>query len=697
MSPRTDDAQARPLLAAIARDLSFTWTAGARELFADLDPERFEELHHNPTALLAELPDEQLERALTPERRERAEAVLAAIRAEETRRTWWERRGEDDRFLVAYFSCEYGLDESLPIYSGGLGVLAGDHLKSASGLGIPLVGVGLLYRRGYFRQTLDGHDRQAERYPDNDPARLPLTAETVTVEVELADDDGAPVQVRARVWRAQVGRVPLYLLDTDLGENPPWARSITDALYGGDREHRIRQELVLGVGGVRALRALGREPTVFHLNEGHSAFLQLERLRALVEEQGVDRETALRQLRCSTVFTTHTPVPAGNEVFDIELVRKNVERLVERCGFGSWEEFAALGREDDDARFGLTPFALRTAAHANGVSALHGEVSRKMWNGLWPGRSPDETPIGSITNGVHARSWLDVALGAALGSEEDTAAPDFARAYELADETLWRTHREAKERLLGYVRLRFEQQGGERRGGRLFLDADALTIGFARRFATYKRAGLLFRDPDRLASLLASADRPLQILFAGKAHPADEGGKDLIAQVVRFTRDSRSAGRVVFLEDYEMALARYLVRGVDVWLNNPRRPLEASGTSGMKAAMNGSVNCSILDGWWAEAYSPEVGFAIDGATLASSDGEQDAADAAALFDVLEHQVLPVYYDRDERGLPRQWLTLMRNSIARLGARFNTDRMVTEYVERLYLPAHRDLTVLLSAA
>jgi len=697
VSPRTDDAQARPLLAAIARDLSFTWTAGARELFADLDPERFEELHHNPTALLAELPDEQLERALTPERRERAEAVLAAIRAEETRRTWWERRGEDDRFLVAYFSCEYGLDESLPIYSGGLGVLAGDHLKSASGLGIPLVGVGLLYRRGYFRQTLDGHDRQAERYPDNDPARLPLTAETVTVEVELADDDGAPVQVRARVWRAQVGRVPLYLLDTDLGENPPWARSITDALYGGDREHRIRQELVLGVGGVRALRALGREPTVFHLNEGHSAFLQLERLRALVEEQGVDRETALRQLRCSTVFTTHTPVPAGNEVFDIELVRKNVERLVERCGFGSWEEFAALGREDDDARFGLTPFALRTAAHANGVSALHGEVSRKMWNGLWPGRSPDETPIGSITNGVHARSWLDVALGAALGSEEDTAAPDFARAYELADETLWRTHREAKERLLGYVRLRFEQQGGERRGGRLFLDADALTIGFARRFATYKRAGLLFRDPDRLASLLASADRPLQILFAGKAHPADEGGKDLIAQVVRFTRDSRSAGRVVFLEDYEMALARYLVRGVDVWLNNPRRPLEASGTSGMKAAMNGSVNCSILDGWWAEAYSPEVGFAIDGATLASSDGEQDAADAAALFDVLEHQVLPVYYDRDERGLPRQWLTLMRNSIARLGARFNTDRMVTEYVERLYLPAHRDLTVLLSAA
>jgi glycogen phosphorylase len=695
VNPRTDDARA--LLAAIARDLSFTWTAGGRDLFADLDPELFRALDHNPTALLAELSDEQLEQSLTPELAERAEAVLAAIRAEETRRTWWERRGEDDRFLVAYFSCEFGLDESLPIYSGGLGVLAGDHLKSASGLGVPLVGVGLLYRRGYFRQALDGHDRQAERYPDNDPARLPLVAEPVTVEVELADADGAPVPVRARVWRAQVGRVPLYLLDTDLGENPPWARSITDALYGGDREHRIRQELVLGIGGVRALRALGHEPTVFHLNEGHSAFLQLERLRSLVEEQRFERETALAQLRCSTVFTTHTPVPAGNEVFDAELVRRNVERLVERCGFGSWEEFAALGREDDDARFGLTPFALRTAAHANGVSALHGEVSRKMWNGLWPGKSPDETPIGSITNGVHARSWLDVALGAALGSEEDTAAPDFARAYELADETLWRTHRAAKERLLEYVLLRFERQGGERRAPPLLLDADTLTIGFARRFATYKRAGLLLRDPDRLRSLLGSADRPLQILFAGKAHPADEGGKDLIAQLVRFTRDPRSAGRVVFLEDYEMTLARHLVQGVDVWLNNPRRPLEASGTSGMKTAMNGGVNCSILDGWWAEAYTPDVGFAIDGDTLATSDSEQDAADAAALFDVLEHQVVPAYYDRDERGLPTRWLTLMRNSIAQLGARFNTDRMVAEYVERLYLPAHRDLTALLSAA
>ena len=679
----------RRALGEIAGNLAFTWTPGARKLFADLDPERFEAVDHNPTALLDELPDGALAEALTPEYAARAEAVHEAIRAEEMRRTWWERRGEDERFLVAYFSCEFGLDESLPIYSGGLGVLAGDHLKSASGLGVPLVGVGLMYRRGYFRQALDGHDRQTERFPNNDPARLPLEQEHATVEMEIADDDGAPTPVRARVWRATVGRVPLYLLDTDVDENPHWARSITDVLYGGDRQHRIRQELVLGVGGVRALRALGHEPTVFHLNEGHSAFLQLERLRELVEEQGAGREAALRRLRSSTVFTTHTPVPAGNEVFEAALVRRNVERLVARCGFTSWEEFAALGIESDPGRFGLTPFALRTAAHANGVSALHGEVSRGMWNGLWPGPGAGKTPIGSITNGVHAPTWLDERLRAELGREEDTAAPDFARAYDLPDETLWRTHREAKARLIDYARRRFERQGGERLGTQLSFEPDALTIGFARRFATYKRAGLLLGDPERLGRMLEGSERPLQIVFAGKAHPADEGGKDLIAQVVRFTRDPRSHGRVVFLEDYEMSLARHLVQGVDVWLNNPRRPLEASGTSGMKAAMNGGVNCSILDGWWAEAASPEVGFAIGGDTVAASDAEQDAADAAALFDVLEQQVLPAFYERDERGIPPRWLELMRNSIAQLGARFNTDRMVAEYVDALYLPAHRD--------
>jgi starch phosphorylase len=679
----------RDALAAIAHDLAFSWIPEARDLFAAVAPERFESLDHDPTALLAELSEEELERTRTPRLAERVERVLAALESEESRETWWERRREDERFRVAYFSCEFGIDESLPIYSGGLGVLAGDHLKSASELGVPLVGIGLMYRRGYFRQALDEHDRQAERYPDNDPERLPLTAEDVAVEVELADPHGVQATVHARVWRAKVGRVALYLLDTDLARNPAWARSITDALYGGDREHRLRQELVLGIGGVRALHALGVEPTVFHLNEGHSAFLQLERLRRLVEEEGLPRDAALRLLRASTVFTTHTPVPAGNEIFDAGLVERHLAPLAARCGF-AWEELLALGQlGGEEGRFGLTPFALRTSGYANGVSQLHGEVSRELWRTLWPDRSAEEVPIGSVTNGVHPRTWLGGELAELLGREEDTGAPDLARAYELGDEELWTAHRRAKEELLRHAARRLRRRHGTDWRTRFAFDPDALTIGFARRFATYKRAGLLFSDPERLGRLLADAERPVQVLLAGKAHPADEGGKDLIARVVEFTRDPRAAGRVVFLEDYEMTLARHLVQGVDVWLNNPRRPLEASGTSGMKSALNGGVNCSILDGWWAEAYSPEVGFAIGGDRVPSSDGEQDSADAESLFTVLEQQVVPAFYERDERGLPVRWLALMRNAIAELGGRFNTHRMLVEYVDGLYLPAHRD--------
>jgi starch phosphorylase len=413
------------------------------------------------------------------------------------------------------------------------------------------------------------------------------------------------------------------------------------------------------------------------MNEGHSAFLQLERLRELVDE-GVSREAALQRLRASTVFTTHTPVPAGNEVFDSWLVQRNVGSLVEHLGW-TWEEFVALGRiAPTDSGFGLTPFALRTADWANGVSELHGEVSREMWQGLWPDRSVDEVPIGSVTNGVHSRTWLGRELDALLGSEEDMGTPDFARAYDLDDERLWQAHLEAKRRLLRRLPSSF--------------DADALTIGFARRFATYKRADLMLSDPERLGALLADADRPLQIVLAGKAHPADEGGKALIQKLVQFMRDPRSHGRVVFLEDYEMTLAQDLVQGVDVWLNNPRRPLEASGTSGMKAALNGVVNCSILDGWWCEGHSEETGFAIGGDWVASNDADQDRADAEALFAVLEQQVIPTYYDDRAR-----WLQLMRGSIAQLGARFNTNRMLVEYVESLYLPAHRELLRQLQAA
>jgi len=662
-------------LRALAHNLWFSWLPGARELFARLDPDRFAALDHNPAALLAELSDDELQARVDGEL---LAQVLGELETERTRSTWWGRRSEDGRFLVAYFSAEFGLDESLPIYSGGLGVLAGDHLKSASDLGVPLVAVGLLYRNGYFRQELDASGWQGERYPSNEPERLPIVLEDVTATVELPDEEDVPTPVHARVWRAQVGRIALYLLDTDIDANPDWARGITDALYGGDRQHRLRQELVLGIGGVRVLRALGLEPTVFHLNEGHSAFLQLERLRELVEDGQMARDAAFQRVRASTVFTTHTPVPAGNELFDAWLVQRNVGALVQRCGF-SWDEFVALGRTTPgESGFGLTPFALRTSAYANGVSELHGEVSREMWQSLWPERSVDDVPIGSVTNGVHSRTWIADELDALLGSEEDMGTPDFARAYQLDDETLARAHAGAKARLLRRLPSTF--------------DPDALTIGFARRFATYKRADLMLSEPDRLARLLSDGERPLQIVLAGKAHPADEGGKLLIRKIVEFMGDPRSHGRVVFLENYEMSLARDLVQGVDMWLNNPRRPHEASGTSGMKAALNGVVNCSILDGWWVEGYSAETGFAIGGDWVASNDGDQDAADAEALFRVLEEQVIPTFYDDHAR-----WLSLMRGSIAQLGARFSTNRMLTQYVESLYLPAHRDLIDQLQAA
>jgi starch phosphorylase len=672
-----DGATLRTALLEIASDFSFTWIAETRLLFDSLEPRRFAELHHNPTALLSELTDDDLARALTPDYRGRLARVQGRLARDRGEETWWRSRSGPADLLVAYFSAEFGLDESLPVYSGGLGVLAGDYLKAASELGIPLVGIGLFYRRGYFRQQLDEQDRQVERYPRNDPSRLPLELVPMAPIIELADDDGDLVPVRLGVWRVRVGRVSLYLLDTKIEGNPTWSRNVTDILYGGDRENRLRQELVLGVGGVRVLRRLGLEPTVFHLNEGHSAFLQLERMRELVEEQGLSTDEALERLRVSTVFTTHTPVPAGNEVFDPELVRRNLEGLVERCGLG-WDDFLALGKvERAEQGFGLTSFALRTSQYANAVSELHGAVSREMWHGLWPEKRVDQVPITSVTNGVHQRTWLSGELEGLLGDTD----PQFERARELPAADLWAAHRSAKKRLLDYV--------AATRGVRE-LDPEVLTIGFARRFATYKRASLLLSRPERLALLLADPERAIQVLVAGKAHPADEDGKDLIQLVVDFAREPAAAGRVVFLEDYEMTLARRLVQGVDVWLNTPRRPMEASGTSGMKAALNGALNCSILDGWWAEGYAESRGFAIDAGEDFGTDEEQDAADAEALYALLEEQVLPAYYERDANGLPARWIDMMRHSIGELGPQFSTNRMVAEYVEQLYLPAHRDL-------
>jgi len=667
-----DGATLRAALLEIAGDFSFTWISEARLLFDALEPRRFAEVHHNPTALLSELTDEDLARALTPDYLDRLARVQGRLARDRGEETWWRARSGPSDLFVAYFSAEFGLDESLPIYSGGLGVLAGDYLKAASELGLPLVGIGLFYRRGYFQQRLDVDDRQIEHYPLTVSSRLPLELVPMAPLVELADDEGNLVPIRLGVWRVRVGRTSLYLIDTWIQGNPEWA--LTDTLYGGDRANRLRQEVLLGVGGVRVLRLLGLEPTVFHLNEGHSAFLQLERMRELVEEQGLSADEAIERLRASTVFTTHTPVPAGNEVFDPDLLRAALGGLVERCGL-AWDDFVALGKIDpDESGFGLTPFALRTAKYANGVSELHGAVSREMWHGLWPEKRVDQVPITSVTNGVHQRTWISGELEVLLGDTD----PQFERARELPAEDLWNARRRGKERLLRYV--------ATTRGVRE-LDPDVLTIGFARRFATYKRADLLFSRPERLAQLLADPERPIQVLVAGKAHPADEAGKDLIQLVVDFARDPAAAGRVVFLEDYEMTLARRLVQGVDLWLNTPRRPHEASGTSGMKAALNGVLNCSILDGWWAEAYSPACGFAIGGPEVEASEALQDEADAEALYAVLEEQVLPAFYERDEAGLPQRWIALMRESIAELGPRFGTARMAAEYVERLYLPAH----------
>jgi glycogen phosphorylase len=596
--------------------------------------------------------------------------------------SWWERSYGEPGFLVAYFSPEFGLDASLPVYAGGLGILAGDHLKTARDLGVPLVGVGLLYRKGYFRQSIV-RGQQQETYPELDPLTAPLTLERgadggpLRVEVELA---GEPVL--AQIWRTELPSAPAYLLDTDIEDNAPSARPVTDVLYGPDRQHRIRQEVLLGVGGARALAALGLEPTVFHMNEGHAAFLALERIRALVEDGGLGFDDALEQVRRSTVFTTHTPVPEGNERFDRELARRYLEGLAQGCGVPV-DDLLALGRAPGDESFGLTPLALRTAAHSNGVSRLHGAVARRMWGPIFADRDAEDVPIGHVTNAVHGPTWVSGDLKALLQEvgvqlEAGPEEQGWERAVELDPAELWNAHARCKGRLLDVVASRDRR---EVRGGAL--DPEALTIAFARRFAPYKRANLLFSELERALGLLADPQRPMQIVYAGKAYPADEAGKKILAEVVRIARSRETNGRVVFLEDYDMELARLLVQGVDVWLNNPRLPQEASATSGMKAAMNGVLNLSVLDGWWPEAYSPGLGWGIS-EELSRRGDEHEAAELRRL---LQEEVAPTFYERGPDGLPLRWLEMMRASIAAVGGAFNGARMVVEYLERYYLPAH----------
>ena len=698
-------------LGEIARNVWSSWSPEAGDLFARLDPEGWERLSHNPIALLRQLPQEALDAAAADESFVAMVARVARRLDAYVSEPGWlvPAHPEAAGMLVAYFSLEFGLDAGIPLYSGGLGILAGDHLKSASDLGVPLVGVGLLYRSGYFRQALGPDGGQRERYPVTDWSDLPLRDQVgpdgapVVVEVEIGDET-----VRAAVRTIQVGRVTLLLLDADVEGNSEHSRQITDVLYGGDRDHRIRQEILLGVGGVRALAASGLVPTVFHMNEGHSALLALERMRALIVDGGLDLAEARELVVASTVFTTHTPVPAGNEIFEPELARSYLEPKAAELGL-TWDDLAALAAYPDEGNtdFGMTPLALRTSGFANGVAALHGDTSRHMWRGLWPALPVNQVPITSITNGIHPPSWLsremhellDRYIGPGLRER-----PEDPTVWEKADTIpageLWRVHELRRERLVLFARERLRRQlnrqGSRRIASRAAADAlrpDALTICFARRFATYKRADLLFRDPDRLARLLSDERRPVQMIVAGKAHPLDGPGKDVLRTVVQESQRPRLRDRIVFLEDYDMHVARYLVQGADVWLNVPRRPLEASGTSGMKAAVNGALNLSVLDGWWAEGYASDCGWAIGSGEQYDDPEENDAVEAEALYTLLESEVIPAFFARDSSGRPREWTNMMTASIRNLGGAFSTGRMVRDYALRAYIPAHQASTSL----
>jgi starch phosphorylase len=699
-------APAQERLWALARNLWWSWDHDTTSLFRDLDPLRWRELHHNPLSVLGEIPLAKLEQRagqlvlhgrINYAYRRQCEYLQAD-------RTWGATHAGVLRPRpVAYFSAEFGLHESLPVYSGGLGVLAGDHIKSASDLDIPLVGIGLFYGQGYFRQRLDANGWQQEEYLQTDINQLPMepaigkSGGPVTVEIETRSGS-----IKAKVWRVKVGRCDLLLLDSNVEGNAPEDRELTSRLYGGDGRIRIRQELLLGVGGFRALRAMGITPGVLHLNEGHSGFAVLEAILNRMQDEGVSFGEAVPRVGREVVFTTHTPVPAGHDRFHAGLIEEHLGRLRERLGL-SHESLMALGRENPGnphEEFCMTVLGLKLARRANAVSALHGHVSRAMWTCLYPGRQEDAVPIGHITNGVHVPTWLapqmfrlyDRHLG--TGWHEHSGEARIWEGIENVDDgELWETHLSLKARLLEFVRRRAVEQAGRRDEGserlaelgRVF-SPDALTIGFARRFATYKRANLLLADLEKLAGMVNDPKRPVQFVFAGKAHPRDDPGKGVLQEVAQMMRRKPFADKFVFVEDYDVDVGRHFVQGVDVWLNNPRRPLEASGTSGQKVVLNGGLNLSVLDGWWAEAYDGLNGFAIGtGRTHANMD-VHDNRDREDLYRVLREEVIPLYYQRDRDGLPRGWIKRMKRTIRTLGWRFNANRMVMDYVLKCYVPA-----------
>ena len=690
----------------LAHNLRWSWDHDTIALFRRLDRDLWETCGHNPVLMLGSMSQERLAEAAQDE------AFLAHLDRAMRRldeylegSTTWHRRiaGAGPESLVAYFSMEFGLTECLPIYSGGLGILAGDHLKSASDLGLPLVGVGLLYQKGYFRQYLSPDGWQQERYPVNNFSTMPLrpfkqpTGRQARIEVSIA---GRPAV--ARLWRAQVGRVPLVLLDTNVPENPRELQTITDELYGGDADMRVQQEVLLGIGGVRALAELGFEARVYHMNEGHCAFLVLERIRTLMRARGLSFAEAKELVAASTVFTTHTPVPAGIDIFPPDLVERHLAPFREELGLGR-EAFLDLGRVrpgDAAEPFSMPILAIRASSSVNGVSRLHASVSRGMWSDAWPGVPADEIPITHVTNGVHPGSWISEEMRSLYDryvgggwAEEPADTRVWQRAAHIPAEELWRTHERRRERLVAFARQRLaaqlRQQGAspaEISNAEEVLDPEALTICFARRFATYKRATLLLRDPERLSRILNAAGRPVQIIYAGKAHPRDDHGKELIRQISHLSRQPEFRHRIVFLEDYDAVVSRYLVQGADVWLNTPRRPLEASGTSGMKAAFNGALNLSILDGWWAEGYSPRAGWAIGKGEDYQDLEYQDRVEAGILYDVLECEVVPLFYARGRSGIPREWIALMKTAMGELCPVFNTNRMVGQYALDAYAPA-----------
>jgi glycogen phosphorylase len=686
----------------LSENLWWSWQPEIRAIFRELSPETWSAVYHNPVALLQRIPDgEVAQRVHNLEMQTRINQAHRRLRDYfEGRQHWGLHHGVALRARpVAYFSAEFGLHQSLPIYSGGLGVLAGDHLKSMSDLGVPVVGVGLLYHEGYVHQHLDAQGWQQDLYEpiatNELPARRAMTAEgePLRVTVELP---GRTVYLG--VWSVLVGRSILLLLDARDDANSTTDRDLTARLYGGDQETRIQQELLLGVGGHRALCAMGHRPAVVHLNEGHSAFALLERAREIKAREGRSTEAALQEVAASSIFTTHTPVDAGHDRFSVELASRHLEDLANGLGMPV-ADVLALGADlsrSGDSQFSPTVLALHLSRHANAVSALHGRVARHMWQHLFPGRSEEAVPIGHITNGVHVRTWIAsdmfnlIAEYAGPRWPHSVSHSDLWRAMDsIPDAELWEVHQVLKSQLLVFVRERLAE-----RRTRLGLPEpaveplapDALTIGFARRFATYKRADLFLRDIDRFARLVGDPERPVQIVFAGKAHPQDNGGKELAQRVDALGEDPRFAGRVVFVENYSMHVGRQLVQGVDAWLNTPRRPLEACGTSGQKCILNGVLNISILDGWWAEAYDGQNGFAIGTGEVHVDPEVQDANDAAALFETIEKQVIPLYYGRDEQGLPRRWIARIKHAMRTLAWRYNADRMVMDYVRECYLPA-----------